>query len=475
MVDYMNDESLKPGLIELPTGAGKTLLMLLSPFGGRVRGRVLLITNKSIKQQIWRDVLKLRTLGILAPDQQLPTLVEICEPSNVAQRSAELVELASFVKFASTKSLTECCQVLSEAHIVVTNVAKLAQHSGKSKLLECLAPDAFSLVICDEAHHGFSESFDIVLRHFDRVKKLFFSATFFNSKEDLAVLEKCHTVTSFHYNDALQHGLLKSLKVCELRMCNATLEGETNKAARKQTKQDFLEEQFLGLDKIAQAATRPDFRLAAAGNEELHDAVTNKLLESLAEKRSLPGNVQHLATVVAPLLDACEELAGRIVHNFHQLSEQMRSALLQGRRQFRADFIHSERPDTDQRNVLRDFGAGKIDVLVYVDMLKEGYSNDNISIAAVLKSYRSLQPLAQVIGRTVRLVRPAQDQGPLDPRHNEALLIISNALDQNRLVEHYQQERREPLDTGGKSKVKGRGRLSDVAFDPPLEKLFITE
>eukprot|EP01116_Phalansterium_solitarium_P009798 TRINITY_DN240_c0_g1_i5.p1 TRINITY_DN240_c0_g1~~TRINITY_DN240_c0_g1_i5.p1 ORF type:complete len:224 (+),score=0.20 TRINITY_DN240_c0_g1_i5:188-859(+) len=131
--------------------------MLLSPFGGRVRGRVLLITNKSIKQQIWRDVLKLRTLGILAPDQQLPTLVEICEPSNVAQRSAELVELASFVKFASTKSLTECCQVLSEAHIVVTNVAKLAQHSGKSKLLECLAPDAFSLVICDEAHHGFSE------------------------------------------------------------------------------------------------------------------------------------------------------------------------------------------------------------------------------------------------------------------------------------------------------------------------------
>jgi superfamily II DNA or RNA helicase len=56
--------------------------------------------------------------------------------------------------------------------------------------------------------------------------------------------------------------------------------------------------------------------------------------------------------------------------------------------------------ERDER--IEDFDDGKYDVIVHVGILGEGYDNENISIAAIFRPYRSTLPYAQFVGRAIR-------------------------------------------------------------------------
>lgn len=77
---------------------------------------------------------------------------------------------------------------------------------------------------------------------------------------------------------------------------------------------------------------------------------------------------------------------------------------------FRARFLHSEIETLDRVDILRDLRLGKFDVLVGVNLLREGLDLPEVSLVAILDAdkegfLRSSTSLIQTIGRAARNVR----------------------------------------------------------------------
>jgi hypothetical protein len=71
-------------------------------------------------------------------------------------------------------------------------------------------------------------------------------------------------------------------------------------------------------------------------------------------------------------------------------------------RDYEAREIHSNMSDEGKDRIHRDLKDGKLDVIVQVQMLGEGFDHPPLSIAAVFRPYRSLNPYIQFVGRVMR-------------------------------------------------------------------------
>jgi superfamily II DNA/RNA helicase len=75
-----------------------------------------------------------------------------------------------------------------------------------------------------------------------------------------------------------------------------------------------------------------------------------------------------------------------------------------------AAYVASEGMTTEERERrLRDYDAGRIDAMVHVGILGEGYDNKNISIAALFRPFRTVAPYTQFVGRALRALPDGTD------------------------------------------------------------------
>jgi len=104
---------------------------------------------------------------------------------------------------------------------------------------------------------------------------------------------------------------------------------------------------------------------------------------------------------------------------FHQLiavacsvdhARQVRS--LYAERGLQAREIHSNMPADEIEDVLQDLRRGRIDCIVQVRMLGEGFDHPNLSVAAIFQPFRSLSPYVQFIGRVMRVIHQNNPQHP---------------------------------------------------------------
>lgn len=104
---------------------------------------------------------------------------------------------------------------------------------------------------------------------------------------------------------------------------------------------------------------------------------------------------------------------------FHQLiavacsvdhARQVRS--LYAERGLSAREIHSNLPADEIEDVLQDLRRGRIDCIVQVRMLGEGFDHPNLSVAAIFQPFRSLSPYVQFIGRVMRVIHQNNPQHP---------------------------------------------------------------
>jgi superfamily II DNA/RNA helicase len=104
---------------------------------------------------------------------------------------------------------------------------------------------------------------------------------------------------------------------------------------------------------------------------------------------------------------------------FHQLiavacsvdhARQVRS--LYAERGLQAREIHSNMPAEEIEDVLQDLRRGRIDCIVQVRMLGEGFDHPNLSVAAIFQPFRSLSPYVQFIGRVMRVIHQNNPQHP---------------------------------------------------------------
>jgi type I site-specific restriction endonuclease len=85
----------------------------------------------------------------------------------------------------------------------------------------------------------------------------------------------------------------------------------------------------------------------------------------------------------------------------------------------RAREIYSEMDPDEQEAVLEALRQGRIDAIVQVQMLGEGFDHPRLSVAAVFRPFRSLSPYIQFVGRAMRVLHENERGHP----DNQAFVV----------------------------------------------------
>lgn len=142
-------------VVVLPTGAGKTAVLMLCPFVLKAR-RVLVITpSQFVRNQIARDFKALSTLkrtGALPNSLDPPLVIEVKE----------------------TMTNSVAWDALREAHVVVATPNAVSP--GKKGITNPPS-DLFDLVLIDEAHHAPAHTWTAIIKAFPAARSVLFTAT----------------------------------------------------------------------------------------------------------------------------------------------------------------------------------------------------------------------------------------------------------------------------------------------------------
>lgn len=182
----------EPGIVVMPTGSGKTCVMLLAAFLMRVERVLVLTPSRMVRDQIAEAFKTLRLLrDIGAIDKKV-------KPPKVAVLSRRMKKAVDWEK-------------LRKKSVVASTV------QSASPLLTGVAPppaDLFDLVICDEAHHTPAPSWRAVLDALPEARHLLFTATPF--RRDAKVL-RGRLVFEYSLARARQDGVFGQLSYAPIQ------------------------------------------------------------------------------------------------------------------------------------------------------------------------------------------------------------------------------------------------------------------
>jgi excinuclease ABC subunit B len=167
-------------------------------------------------------------------------------------------------------------------------------------------------------------------------------------------------------------------------------------------------EEFVGMwqQVLFVSATPGPYELAACGGEVVEQIVRpTGLVDPQVEVRPARGQVPDLLARIQERVAAGERvlvttLTKRLAED---LSDYIKQAGLRGR------YLHSEIDTLERVEILRDLRRGSFDVLVGVNLLREGLDLPEVSLVAILDAdkegfLRSETSLVQMIGRCARNV-----------------------------------------------------------------------
>lgn len=150
-----------PGIITMPTGSGKTAILIASAFVLQSKRALILVPSRLVREQIVEEV---RSLSTLKQTGALPE--EIDEP-RVFNANSRITS-------------TEEWEALREYDVVVATI-----QSVSPGYMDTPEPpsDLFDLVLVDEAHHSPARTWANLLNHFLNSKQLLFTATPFRQDQ----------------------------------------------------------------------------------------------------------------------------------------------------------------------------------------------------------------------------------------------------------------------------------------------------
>jgi hypothetical protein len=108
---------------------------------------------------------------------------------------------------------------------------------------------------------------------------------------------------------------------------------------------------------------------------------------------------------------------------------------------FTGDFLLNKRwIKNEKKRALQDIENHRVNVVINVAMLGEGYDHPYLSIAAIFRPFRTLLPYAQFIGRVLRAI-PNDEAKRADD--NIAQIVCHQELNLDKLWEYYKKEKQE--------------------------------
>lgn len=407
-------------IVVLPTGVGKTGLMGLLPFH-ICEGRALIITPQlTIKD----------------------TVVDSLDPENP---ESFWYKRKIFDRIDETPTLVEFSggmknEILDVANIVVLNIHKLQARLTKSPL-NYLPKDYFDMIIIDEAHHSTANTWVETINHFDKAKIVKLTGTPIRTD---GVELAGELVYKYKLSQAMAKGYVKSLRNIEYIPEQLLLTID-----KDETKQ-YTVEQLLELG----VRDEDWIRRSVAFSKECSESVVKESIKLLENKRRDTSKVPHKIIAVACSIDHAEEIKQLYIENG-----------------YRAEVIHSKQLPEKQDETKQNIENHRLDVIIHVAMLGEGYDHPYLSIAAIFRPFRSELPYEQFIGRVLRVI-PEEEVEKTDDNiadivshHNLQLADLWEKykveLQESEVIKHLQEENFLD-DSGNPSEGNSSGTSADI-------------
>lgn len=365
--DFSAPDRREVGIV-LPVGCGKSGLLALAPFAVRARRALLVAPNLKIADQLLRD---------LTPS----------EPKYFYLKR-KVFAAPPFPEAAEIRGTATNISDLDEADIVITNIHQLQRDDNT--WLAALPGDFFDLIMFDEAHHNVAGSWQTLRQHFPQAQIINVSAT--PTRADGRVMEG-EIIYSYPISRAVEKGYVK--RINGYRLNPSTLH-YVRRQGEAEVEVPLEEVRRLG---EVDASFRRSIVSSEASLTTIAEASRQKLLE-LQEKTG-----ESRLKIIASALNM--EHCRQIVAKYRELG-------------LRADFVHSKEDGKANDRVHQELDNHKLDVIVQVRKLGEGFDHPYLSVAAVFSIFSHLGPFMQFVGRIMRVIPDAE---PFDPV-NEGVVVF---------------------------------------------------
>lgn len=341
--------SNEPAIIVIPVGGGKTGIIATLPFG-IAAGRVLVIApNLTIRKGV---------------SEALDIASRECFWARTRTLSDFTAGPWTAVLDGPTANLHDCI----ESHFVVTNIQQLV--SQADRWLPQFPPDFFDMILVDEGHHAAAESWQKVFRRFPNAKVLSMTATPFRTDQQPL---QGDVIYRYSFARAMVNGFIKQI--------------HSRSAAPEQVYFTYRDDSRPHpLEEVLQLREEQWFRRGVALSPECNRHIAEASIhrcEALRAETGLPHQV---------IAAACSVDHARQVRAIYEECG------------YRAAEIHSNMDPDERETVLERLRLGKLDCIVQVQMLGEGFDHPRLSVAAVFRPFASLGPYIQFIGRIMRVV-----------------------------------------------------------------------
>ena len=338
-----------PAIIQIPVGCGKTGIISTLPFGV-ASGRVLVIApNLTIRKGIF-DAL------------------DITNRECFWTKTRVLSDFSEGPYVAALDGLDANLHDCIESHFVVTNIQQLA--SSADRWLPQFPENFFDMIFVDEGHHAAAESWQKVFRRFPEAKVVSLTATPFRT--DQRSLEG-NVIYKYPFSRAMVNGFIKQIH------SRNVAPSELYFTYGDDTKQHTLEEV---LDLREEQWFRRGVALSPDCNRHIAEASIQRC-NALRAQTGIPHQI---------IAAACSVDHARQVRAIYEECG------------YRAAEIHSEMPEDERDDVIERLRIGRLDCIVQVQMLGEGFDHPRLSVAAIFRPFRSLSPFIQFVGRVTRVV-----------------------------------------------------------------------
>lgn len=382
---YEKDDYNRNALIVLPTGVGKTGVMAIVPFGIS-KGRVLIITPwTSIRDSV---------VNSLNPDSYDNFWLK----REIFKSKSHLPNLIEY-------DGTMHPDVLKAANIVVLNIHKL-QSRLDSALINIVSDDFFDMIIIDEAHHSTAKTWVECVEYFKNAKVVKLTGTPFRTDGQEISGE---LVYKYSLSRAMVNNYVKSLQNNTFipEQLYLTIDGDNSK---KYTVEEIFDMEIKDTDWV---------KRSVAYSTECSSIVVDKSIEMLEEKLALKSKLPHKILAVACSIKHAEEIAD-----------------LYESRGYKVALIHSELPAYVKESRFNDIDNHRVNVVVNVAMLGEGYDHPHLSVAAIFRPFKNELPYVQFIGRILRFI----EGDNLEPEDNIGQIVSHHHLYLDELWEKYKIE-----------------------------------
>ncbi|MEC0105352.1 DEAD/DEAH box helicase family protein [Paenibacillus taichungensis] len=377
---HFSNDTNEEALVVLPTGTGKSGLIAIAPFG-ICRGRVLIITPGHVTK---KSIAK--TIETLDENFWINSNVLFSIEDNPILISFENDVLDS---------------ELHSADIIYTNVQKINSANG---LLSRVNPNHFDMIIVDEAHHAAAESWKRAIEYFPDAKVLHVTGTPYRGDGVIVPGKRIHETK---LSEVMEKRYVKWLR---------------NKTVQSENINFYLPDgTVLSLDEAKQLRDNTWVQKSVAMSDSCSLEIIRRSIEELTTLKGLSPQVPHKI-----MASACS------IKHAQRVEELYREEGL------KAVLIHSKQSPEEQDRKFKEIEQHKVDVVVNVDMMGEGYDHKYLTIAALFRPYKSLNRFAQVIGRVLRAI-PDEEITKYEIDNN-ALVIYHEELGLEELWSYFKQE-----------------------------------